>query len=72
MIEALVTVGQGQVQEQVQTEIGLGVSSVESTTILQETAQQHKWTEVLNKFNNCLIWTKSNFITDTSNGHRSG
>ena len=44
-IEVSVTVGQGQVQEQVQMEIGLGVLNVESTTISQETAQQHKWTE---------------------------
>ena len=44
-IEASVTVGQGQVQEHVQREIGLGVSNVESTTISQETAQQHKLTE---------------------------
>ena len=40
-IEVLVTVGQGQVQEQVQRVIGLGVSNVKSTTILQETVQQH-------------------------------
>ena len=40
-IEALVTVGQGQAEEQVQIEIGLGVSNVENMTSLQETAQQH-------------------------------
>ena len=44
-IEASVTVGQAQVQEQVQIEIGLDVSSAKSMTILQETAQWHKWTE---------------------------
>ena len=37
-IEALVIVGLGQVQEQVQIEIGLDVSSAENMTILQETA----------------------------------
>ena len=45
-IETSVTVCQGQVQEQVQIEIGLGVSNVESMTILLETAQQHKQTEM--------------------------
>ena len=44
-IEASVTVGQGQVQEGVQIEIGLGVSNVESMHISQDTAQQHKRTE---------------------------
>ena len=34
MVEALVTVDQGQVQGQLQIEIGLDVSSVGSTTIL--------------------------------------
>ena len=40
-----VSVDQGQVQESLQIEIGLGVSNVESMIISQETAQQHKWTE---------------------------
>ena len=44
-IAALVIVGLGQVQEQVQIEIRLDVSSTENMTILQETAWQHKWTE---------------------------
>ena len=38
-IEALVVVGLGQVQEEVQTEIGLDVLSAENMTILQETAK---------------------------------
>ena len=38
-IKVSVTVGHGQVQEQVQTETGLDVSSAENMTILQETAQ---------------------------------
>ena len=37
-IEASLIVGQGQVQEQVQIEIGLDVLNAENTTILQETA----------------------------------
>ena len=44
-IEASLNVDQGQVREQEQIEIGLSVSNVKSMTILQETAQQHKWTE---------------------------
>ena len=44
-IEVLVIVGLGQVQEQVQIEIGLDVLSAENMTISQETAQQHKGTE---------------------------
>ena len=44
-IEASLTVGQGQVQEQVQIVIGLGVSNVKGMTISQKTAQQHRWTE---------------------------
>ena len=42
MIEALVTVDQDQVWEQVQTGIGLDILSAESMTILQETSQWHK------------------------------
>ena len=38
-IEASVIVGQGQVKEQVQIEIGLDVLSAENMTISQETAQ---------------------------------
>ena len=44
-IKASVTVGQGQVLEQVPIGTGLDVSSVKSTIILQETAQQHKQIE---------------------------
>ena len=39
IIEALVIIGLGQVQEQLQIEIGLGILSTENTTISQETAQ---------------------------------
>ena len=44
-IRASVTVDQGQVLQQVPIEIGLDVQSVKSTIILQETAQQCKWTK---------------------------
>ena len=44
-IEASVIVGLGQVQEQVQIEIGLDVLSAENMTISKETAQQHKQAE---------------------------
>ena len=44
-IEASVTVGQGQVQEQVQIEVGLDFLNAKSMNILHETAQQHKQTE---------------------------
>ena len=44
-IEALVTVDQGQVLEQVPIEIELDVLSVESLITLQETAQQCRQTE---------------------------
>ena len=44
-IEALITVDQGQVLEQVPRETELDVSSVESMIILQETGQQCKQTE---------------------------
>ena len=44
-IEVLVIVGLGQVQEQVQIEKGLDVSSAENMIISQETVQQHKLTE---------------------------
>ena len=42
-IEALVTVDQGQILEQVPIEIGLDGLSVESKIISYESAQQHKW-----------------------------
>ena len=45
MIEALVTVDQGQVQGQPQIRIGSDVSSVGSTTISQETVQQCRQAE---------------------------
>ena len=45
MIEASVTVGQDQVQEQVKVEIVLDVSNAKSMIISHETAQQHKQTE---------------------------
>ena len=44
-IGALVIVGLGQIQEQVQIEIGLDGLSAENMTISQETGQQHKLTE---------------------------
>ena len=42
MIEESVTIGQDQVQEQLQPGIGLDFLSVGSMTILQKTVQQHK------------------------------
>ena len=45
VIEASVTVDQGQVLEQVPIETELDVLSVKSMIISQETAQQHKQTE---------------------------
>ena len=45
MIEALVTVVQDQVQEQLQIGIGLDVLSVGNMTISQESVQQHRQTE---------------------------
>ena len=57
-IEASVTVDQNQVLGWVQIEIGLDVSSVNSTIILQETTWQHKWTDRYNKFSRCSIWMK--------------
>ena len=46
IILASVTADQGQVLEQVPIETELGVSSVETMIISQETAQQHKQREV--------------------------
>ena len=45
MIEGLVIVDEGQVQEQLQIGIGLESSNVENMTNFQETVQQHRQTE---------------------------
>ena len=45
VIEALVTIDQDQVREQLQIGIALDVSSVGSMNISQETVQQHRQTE---------------------------
>ena len=45
MVEAPVTIGQGQVQEQVQIGIGLDVLNAQDMIISHETAQQYMCTE---------------------------
>ena len=54
MTEVQAMVGLGQDQEQVQTEIGLDVSSVESMIILQGSVLLDKKTGTQNKYNRCL------------------
>ena len=58
IIEAWVTVGQGQVLEQIEIEIELDVLNVGNTTTLQENVQLDKWVGRQNKCNKCLRWTK--------------
>ena len=59
MIEVSVIIGQDQVLEQVQTETGLGVSNVGSTTILQGNVQQGKRVGRQSKYSRCSIWMKT-------------
>ena len=57
-IEALVTADQGQVQGQLQIEIGLDALSVGNMIILQETVQLDKQVGKQNKYDKCSIWMK--------------
>ena len=58
IIEVWVTVGPGQVLEQVQIEIELDVSNAGNMTTLLENVQLDKWVGRQNKYNKCLIWMK--------------
>ena len=58
MVEALVTVDQGQVQGQLQIEIELAALSVRNTIILQGTVQLDRQLVKQIKFNKCSIWIK--------------
>ena len=58
MIEALVTVDQDQVQDQLQMGIELDVLSVGNMTISQETVPQHRQAERQNKFNRYSAWMR--------------
>ena len=58
MVEAPVIVDQGQVQGQLQIEIGSDALSVENTIILQGTVQLDKQVGKQNIYNKCLIWTR--------------
>ena len=58
IIEGWVTIGPGQVLEQVQIEIELDVLNVGNITTLQENVQLDKWVGRQNKYNKCLIWMK--------------
>ena len=70
-IEALVIADQGQVQGQLQTEIGLDALSIGNMIILQETVKLDKQVGKQNKYNKCSIWTKINTITNPTDGHKS-
>ena len=62
MTEVRVTVGLGQVLEQVQIETEFDASSVESMIILHKNVplgQLGKLVGKLNKYNRCSIWTKT-------------
>ena len=54
-----VIVDWGQVQEQVQIEIGLDVLNVGNMIILQGNVQLDKQIEKYNSYSNCSIWTKT-------------
>ena len=55
MIDALVTSDQDQVQGQLQIGTELDALNVENMTTLQETVQQHRQIEKLNKSHRCSI-----------------
>ena len=62
MAEVQVTVGLGQVLEQVQTEIVFNALNVESMITSHENVQLNKPDNPvgkLNKYSRCLIWTKT-------------
>ena len=59
MVEVLATVDQGQVQGQLQIEIGLDALSVRNMIILQGTVKGGKQVGKQNKYNICSIWMKS-------------
>ena len=58
MVEALVTVDQGQVQGQLQIGIGLDALNVENMTILQGTVQLYRQIGKQNRSNRCSIWMR--------------
>ena len=59
MIEVWVIIGWDQVLEQVQLETELDVLNVGNTTILWGNVQQDKIVGRQNRYNRCLIWTKT-------------
>ena len=58
MVEALVTVDQGQVKGQLQIEIGIDILNVENITILQGTVQLCRQIEKQNRPNRYSIWMR--------------
>ena len=70
-VEMLVTVDEGQVQGQLQMEIGLDALNVENMTILQGTVQLCRQIEKQNRSNRCSIWMRIKQYYKPSNGCRS-